>query len=444
MAVNPDAGKPNQKVPVTGGVGGDLSVPPSPPAPPKKESGPPSAKAAIAAILKLKSARAYRGSTGLLNIAQARYVDPVALLLAAIATGTANTPAALTSLANRMREGAKNYGTLDDWLRSVNARPIAAQVLKAAKVPNYVYTSPQRPPQSATTSVERAGAKDALTDPYVTVKNGKFTTTKNEAEATKSFGAAVRMSDFQRAQSHYNDYFTKYIGRKATATEIIGIIRKGLSETAVQMMLSKDPAFKRGSVWQAQAPAILGYAKSMMGENWKADPDFVRKAIVNNWSEGTLRAKLRARPEYLQGPEFRQNVSALQNVYSSIQGRPDEAAMQGIKEAALGGWSSDQYAAYLRNDPNYVKGQEYKSKALSFLDALGLVTGEQTTIQGIQGLGQPKPVPGIEGTTPHSDRLSPTSPTVVQQAAGKSTPKGPAPQKTKAKPSPYPVGYRPF
>ena len=46
-------------------------------------------------------------------------------------------------------------------------------------------------------------------------KDGKLTQTNNPAKAVKVFNAPVRVSDWQRAESHYNDYFTRYIGRKA-------------------------------------------------------------------------------------------------------------------------------------------------------------------------------------------------------------------------------------
>jgi hypothetical protein len=114
------------------------------------------------------------------------------------------------------------------------------------------------------------------------------------------------------------------------------------------------------------------------------------------------------RPEYLNGPKFREDVAALTNVHQSIFGRPNEKDMVGIKEAALGAWSPDQYAAYLRNDARYVQSNEYKSKALSFLEALGLITGQQVTTQDIGQLGQPQPV----GETPPL----PDSPRIVSTA----------------------------
>lgn len=408
------AGRPSATSPPGGSTGGGLPpLPPEPPAPPKKTAQIKDSKSAIAAIKKLPIAKKYRNFALITNIANARGVDPVALLIAAIGVDAAPTKEGFVSVANRLREGIGKYGSIDGWLRSVNGLPVEAKIKQNAKINAYEYTFPQTVPQKVTTAAELAAAKAAKSDPWVVLKDGKvsYVNSVNAPKTAVTFqGSPVRASDWQKNMNYYNDYFTKYIGRKAKPGEIVSIINKGMTPTAVQLMLTKDPAFKRGSIWQAQAPAILGYAKSMMGENWKSDPDFIRKAIVNNWSEGTLRAKLRARPEYLDGPEFKQNVAGLQNVYSQIQGRPDEAAVQGIKEAALGGWSSDQYAAYLRAQPQYTQSQEYKGKALSFLDALGLITGQQTTTQGIEGLGQPAPIPGSDMTTPHSDRLSPTSP----------------------------------
>jgi hypothetical protein len=371
----------------------------------------------IRRILKTPAGRRYARFALLTNIADARKVDAVGLLIAAIGLGIPSNRKAFLSVANRLREGINKPEIQGDIYQWIARQPggdsgLANRVSVNAKVSGYAFKFPQTVPQKVQTAAELAAGKEAKGNPWVVIQDGKVSYVqsvsppKNVLVGSTSNGIIpIRRSDYLQKKSLINEYYQKYIGSNVDDAHLATILKTGMSEGAIINMLSKSPKFFRGQIWQAQAPSIKGYAKALMGENYKVPAEFIRKAIINNWSEGTLRRKLIEKPEYLQGPEFRQNVSQLQNVYSSIQGRPDEAAMQGIKEAALGGWSSDQYAAYLRNRPEYTGSQEYKSKALSFLDALGLVTGEQATTQGIGTLGSPLPVPGIETQTPNSPRL---------------------------------------
>lgn len=467
MAANPPApgeGRPNpgtlpskqSGLTGLGGLGGD-------PIPPETGKTSFSQAEVIRRILKTPRGKKFAKFGLLANIATARSVDPVGLLLAAIGRDVPATSAAFNKLANMLREGMKDPllgGDVAKWVAKTGGDPTVVNRVSAnAKVQGYQWSWPQTVPQKVTSAAELAAGKEAQSNPWIVAvkdKSGKIVALKEvksvsaPKDALTQFGSPVRKNEFSRAFSGYTDYFTKYIGRKPTVSEVAGIISRGLSEGGVINMLSKSPSFKRGQIWQASAPSIIGYAKSLMGEGYKVDAEFIRKAIVNNWNEGTLRRKLIEKPEYLNGPEFRQNTSSLQNVYSQIMGRPDEAAVQGIKEAALGGWSSDQYAAYLRAQPQYAKGQEYKSKAMSFLEQLGMLTGQRATDFDVGMLGTPPPTPGADTNTPYSPRLSPTSPNaaagytpsapvLTKNKAGTQQVAHPAPAKKPGKP-----GFRPF
>jgi hypothetical protein len=180
-------------------------------------------------------------------------------------------------------------------------------------------------------------------------------------------------------------------------------LNTGLSDYALANRLSKSPNFTKGTVYQARADGIVQYAKGLYGDQWKADPELVRQAIVQNWDEGKLVAKLRARPEYLKGPEFKKTEAGLLNVHQSIMGTPDQAGMVTLREAALGGWSTDQYAAYVRGSDAYKYSPELQTKQLAFAEAMGLFTGAVPTLKPGTATGPTQPQ--ITGPPPNSPRI---------------------------------------
>lgn len=419
--VSPDtrdrSGNPAIQPPAKGPASG-FRLPPAAP----QSRGVPSRDATLALLVKDKRFARYRDSLGTIKqLAQRWSVDAAELLLVLAATGRKATAGSLNELGPVLRT-RPNYETWQDWSRGTGIAlgflpgQVLADKLKKAGYAPYVPSYGQTPKQTAGKGVEVATERTKLTDPYVTIKDGKLRTTQNPNEALRNFNAPVRQSDYMRAQSHYDDYFTKYLGRRAKPAEVVGLITRGVSDYTITKMLSGAPGFKKGPLYQSAAPAIVGYAKSLLGEGWKVDSDFVRQAIVSNWSEGTLRQRLRQRPEYLKGPEFRQNVAAITNVHQTIFGQPNDKQLVAIKEAALGGWSTDQYAAYLRSSPDYKFSSEYQAKALNFLDALGLISGQQPTSQDVAMLGEPNN-PNIAGPLPNSPRIKGNEPK-PQQAIG--------------------------
>lgn len=262
------------------------------------------------------------------------------------------------------------------------------------------------PSESASVSVETAAERDALTAVWaVRTKDGvKFVQAAEPPKNTVKFnGMPVDQEGFMRARKYYNDIYQGYVGTNAPDAAIAHIMNSGLSDTGLMIRLSKSPKFKQGSIYQGRAAGLELRAKQLFGENWKADPELIRKAIVQNWDEATLVANLRKRPEYLRGPEFKKDEAGLLNVHMSIMGRPDDAARIGIKEAVLGGWSDDQYAAYLRGHESYKYSPELQSKQLAFAEAMGLITGAVPTLKPGQAQGQP--LPNITPNVPNSDRI---------------------------------------
>jgi hypothetical protein len=117
-----------------------------------------------------------------------------------------------------------------------------------------------------------------------------------------------------------------------------------------------------------------------MGEGWKPSGGIIRKAIAQNWDQSTFYAQLRETPAYEKGPEYQDNKAKMQTVFESIYGKADQGAQDWIKNVTLKGWTPDEAASWLRSQDAYKLTPEYRSKALSFASALGLVTGAVPTL----------------------------------------------------------------
>lgn len=205
----------------------------------------------------------------------------------------------------------------------------------------------------------------------------------------------------QAKQNIYDDLYLSFQGRPAPLRAVANILEKGLSQLGVMYALTTKPKqgpdrFIGSPIWNRTAAGIAGRAKDLYGQQWKPDREFIRKAIVESWDASTIDANLRSRPEYLQGPEFRTNVAQLSNVYQTIYGTPAKEAQQTIREAAGNGWTPDQFALWLRGQPEYTYSPEYLDKQLKLGQALGLVTGETPTLR-------PGPMP--ENTQPTGGNL---------------------------------------
>jgi hypothetical protein len=333
----------------------------------------------------------------------------------------ANPAFSIAYAAWRMGGSRGKYASLDEWYRSPGYNPGfkgdsrgPGPSIYAGK---YQASVPQTPTQTAAGSVDVAGQKDALTANWaVRTKDGvRFVASPEPPKNTVLWhGQPVDQSGFLKAKQYYNDIYQGYVGKNAPDAAIAHILNSGLSDTGLMIRLSKSPNFKKGTIYQGRAAGLVLRAKQVFGENWKADDDLIRRAIVQSWDEATYVAKLRARPEYLKGPEFKKDEAALLNVHMSIMGRPDAAASTEIKKAVLGGWSADQYAAYVRGSKAYVYSPEYQTKALQFAEAMGLFTGKQPTLQPGAAPANPNPVlsapppdskriPGAPGLTPNDN-----------------------------------------
>lgn len=240
-------------------------------------------------------------------------------------------------------------------------------------------------------ALAQAKATAHQSDPWVTVLKDKKGNVTGFGEAigqqapnnTLLIGGVPATKSLYQIQwsNTYDTEFTAFTGRPATPAEQAKILESGTSIYALKEQWAKQPAFTSSPIYKATAAGIAGQAKQALGKNPPAA--FVRDAIAQGWDANTTAEKIRELPGYSNGPDFQTNHAQALNTYQTIYGEPTAEANKWLKDAALKGWSSDEVGATLRADPAYKYSPEYQTKAVNFLDAMGLFTGTRA-IAGVQ------------------------------------------------------------
>lgn len=222
-------------------------------------------------------------------------------------------------------------------------------------------------------------------------------------------------------KQNYQDTFFSYTGRQASGREIANILRNAPSLYTLANTLATTKSFTTSPTYRAHAPGIVAIAKQMYGQDWTVDKKLVSQAISQNWDQATLEQNLRSRPEYFQGPAFKDDKAKMDNVYQNIYGASTDPQTQTvIDHVARNGWTPDQFAAWLRTQPEYKNSQEFKTKAISFAQQLGLITGNQVTLTADQAmLGGAPPAPPVAATTssPGAPATTPATKPATKPAA---------------------------
>jgi hypothetical protein len=275
-------------------------------------------------------------------------------------------------------------------------------------------TKPKTPQQQAQRNVQVQAATQALTDPFVGInKHGKLVAVKNPALAVKVFGQPLTRSQFLREQSQVNDLYLSFTGKKATPKQVAHILTTGMSTYQIKAQLSKTKAFIGSPVWRQNAPGYQSVWDTMYGPDGKPDDAEIRYAIVNNLGGEGFAQRLRQRADYVTSNEFKGNEATLSAVYSRIYGLPGASGEAVVKTAVLNGWNQDQFASYLRAQPQYTNSEEFQTKALGLASALGMVVGGQPTLQ--QGFGGANVNPNTQGALKPDPRVMPGG---IEQTTG--------------------------
>jgi len=215
---------------------------------------------------------------------------------------------------------------------------------------------------------------------------------KNPRNAIKVFGQPLTRSQFLSAQSQLNDTFLSFTGKKGTVKQVAHFLSSGQSTYQLKVQLSKTKGFVGSPVWRQHAPQAESVWSAIYGAETKPDQEVIRYAIVNNLYGDDLATVLRKRPDYVKSNEFKGQEATLAIVYTRIYGVPGANGENVVKTAVLNGWNQDQFASYLRAQPQYTNSEEFQSKALNFASALGMVAG-----------GFPTMTPGSGGTNPNTN-----------------------------------------
>ena len=211
-------------------------------------------------------------------------------------------------------------------------------------------------------------------------------------------GAAAGLSKHQFAtfQGQVNTVYEQWLGRKATEKEAMKVYQSGISWKTLQQQLIMSKEF----VGTAQFTKASDYYKlvlaKFMGGNYQIHNKQIQSFLAHGFQQGDVQSWIYAHPHiYRQSNEFQQNKDALVNQYIQIYGydptqsTPGEknvktrvgllgkpnpqgkggfkwlpkqqpnATMEMINQAAMHFQSPDQFAAFLRKQPNYKTSAEY-------------------------------------------------------------------------------------
>lgn len=307
-------------------------------------------------------------------------------------------------------------GSIDDiWVGGYNpnykagvdgpANPVSSLLPKG-----YVGTAASTVDQNAGKSVDTSAVTQGMKDPWVVgvSKAGKLIVNSSPVAPKNTIlydGAPLTASGFKSVQRSLDNYFASYTGGRANPGTVLQYIQKGWGTYALTVALSKSKGFANSPIYKKYAPAYQDVGKDLLAPGKSVPSSLIKAGIINGWDSSTFAAVLRKQPGYIQSNEFKSTVATIQNVHQSIMGIPDANSQATIQEAAAAGWKPDQYAAWLRSQPQYTSSPEYQTKTLGFLSALGLITGATPVLK--KGLPNPvNPNPTDKTMVPNDPRLT--------------------------------------
>lgn len=246
-------------------------------------------------------------------------------------------------------------------------------------------TTAKSPTDAATTSVETAAARADLTASWAVLdKTGKvkFVTTANPPKGTlKVFGTPITKQGFLQQYASITDDYLAYTNKRPSFAQAALVIKHGTSQFQLRANLAKDPGFVGSPVWKQNAPGYTAVWHQVYGDKATPDTKAIAAAVANNVGAGAFQDQLRHRTDYSTSNEYKQSYAANQNVFAQIYGQPQEADHATIDMAVKNGYDSNQFAAYLRQQPQWKSSAEAQSLYYGLANRLGLIEGKQTVLQ---------------------------------------------------------------
>jgi hypothetical protein len=219
-------------------------------------------------------------------------------------------------------------------------------------------------------------------------------------------GQAYNLSNWQTVQNQLDTIYLAYTGRRAPATAVATFIKNPVSTYQLQIQLSdpgKNKAFYQSPIWQTHAPEYEAIYKNIFGNNADTTTPGAKQAltyaIVHNLSQTAFEQTLRDRPDYIHSEEFKAASASFSSIYSSIYGTPDANGQAAIAKAVKQGMSGDQFAHYLRAQPEYTGSGEFRRNVYSLFSSMALIPGGVAQTGQIGGSVAAAPVPAVPVST---------------------------------------------
>lgn len=245
-------------------------------------------------------------------------------------------------------------------------------------------TTAKSPTESAQSSVETSAAKAALTATWAVVgKRGalKFVTRPTPPKGTlKVFGQPVDKSSFLQMYAGIQDDYLAYTGKRPSFGQAAVSIAHGESQYQLRQRLAQTPGFVNSPVWRQNAPGYEDVYKTIYGPNAKVDTKAMRYAIANNLGSTGFAQYLRDQPTYEQSNEFKQSFASSANVFRGIYGELQPGDEETVKMAVKNGYDSNQFAQYLRAQPQWKSSAEAQQLWYGLANRMGLIPGKEQTV----------------------------------------------------------------
>lgn len=305
----------------------------------------------------------------------------------------------------RMAGHINQYGSLDDaYSHGYNPGYTGKQPSDYLPKGYQPTTGPGTQPTSAETAGTKvagsAAVKGLATTQWAVLRNGKvkFVTTRDQYDPSTGaalgsapkgtltvFGQPLSASAFLQQYASITDDYLAYTGKRPSFAQAATVIKQGTSQFQLRANLANDPGFVGSPVWKQNAPGYTAVWHQVYGDKATPDTKAIASAVANNIGAGAFQDQLRQRSDYATSNEYKQSYAANANVFGQIYGAPQEADHATIDMAVKNGYDSNQFAAYLRQQPQWKSSAEAQSLYYGLANKLGLIPGAQTVLGGANG-----------------------------------------------------------
>lgn len=225
--------------------------------------------------------------------------------------------------------------------------------------------------------------------------------------------AANQEAQFSTAKQILDPIYLAYTGKKATENEIQRYLANPVSTYEIETRLSDpkaNPGIFTSPIWQTQSAKYQAVYQNIYGPNAATPKKVILYAIVHNLDQTSFDSMLRndqlkgqGAPSYTTSEDYKQKSADATTAYTNIMGPPDPGGQAIIANAIRNGWNQNQLELYLRQQPGYTNGPEYKRRAITLAQSMGLIqplSGQgpigQTALAGTGG-ATPQPLGQMPG-----------------------------------------------